>query len=141
MSIHPNAGKLAPKSSLVNVAKLVSDYYILEPDMKESSQRVSFGTSGHRGSSLIKSFNETHILAVSQAVCDYRKSAKIDGILFMGIDTHALSYPAQITAIEVLVANGVNLYIAKDLATHLHLLSRMQYSLTTRMPHLCVMAS
>jgi phosphoglucomutase len=114
MSLHKNAGKLAPKSSLINIPELISAYYTKIPDTSDESQRVSFGTSGHRGSSLLNSFNETHILAVTQAVCDYRKSANIDGILFMGMDTHALSYPAQISALEVLSANGVNVCIAKD---------------------------
>ena len=114
MSLHPNAGKLAPKSLLTNVPQLISDYYTQTPDIKNSAHRISFGTSGHRGSSLRKSFNEMHILAVTQAVCDYRKKMGIEGILFMGMDTHALSYPAQITAIEVLAANGVDLYIAKE---------------------------
>ena len=114
MSLHPNAGKLAPKSLLTNVPQLISDYYTQTPDIKNSAHRISFGTSGHRGSSLRKSFNEMHILAVTQAVCDYRKKTGIEGILFMGMDTHALSYPAQLTAIEVLAANGVDLYIAEE---------------------------
>ena len=114
MSLHPNAGKLAPKSLLTNIPELISDYYTQIPDIHNEAHRISFGTSGHRGSSLRKSFNEMHILAVTQAVCDYRKKAEISGILFMGMDTHALSYPAQLTAIEVLAANGVELYIAKD---------------------------
>jgi len=112
--MNQNAGKLAPKSILVNVSKLVSDYYTKVPDITKTSQRVSFGTSGHRGSSLNQSFTQTHILAVSQAVCDYRKKMGIDGILFMGMDTHALSYPAHLTAIEVLCANSVNVCIAKN---------------------------
>ena len=114
MSLHTNAGKLAPRSILVNVPELISSYYTKRPDMQNNAQRISFGTSGHRGTSLSKSFNEMHILAVTQAVCDYRKKAGIDGILFMGMDTHALSYPAQLSAMEVLAANGVELYIAKD---------------------------
>ncbi len=114
MSLHPNAGKLAPKSILINVPELISAYYTNKPDIHNSAHRISFGTSGHRGSSLCHSFNEMHILAVTQAVCDYRKKAGISGILFMGMDTHALSYPAQLTAIEVLAANGVDLYIAKE---------------------------
>lgn len=114
MSLHPNAGKLAPKSILVNVPELISDYYTKTPDTQNSAQRISFGTSGHRGSSLLKSFNEMHILAVTQAVCDYRKEAGITGILFMGMDTHALSYPAQLSALQVLAANDVTVYIAKE---------------------------
>ncbi len=116
MSTHPNAGKLAPKSILVNVAELISAYYTKLPDINNNAQRISFGTSGHRGSSLQNSFNETHILAVTQAVCDYRKKLGISGYLFMGMDSHALSYPAQLTALQVLSANGVNVYIAKDFA-------------------------
>ncbi len=114
MSLHSHAGKLAPKSILVNVPELISDYYTQTPDTENAAQRISFGTSGHRGTSLLKSFNEMHILAVTQAVCDYRKDAGIEGILFMGMDTHALSYPAQLSAIQVLAANDVTLYIAKD---------------------------
>jgi phosphoglucomutase len=114
MSIHPYAGKRVPKSALVNVPELISTYYTKIPDTILSAQRVSFGTSGHRGSSLVGSFNEMHIFAVTQAVCDYRKQSGIDGTLFMGIDTHALSYPAQLSALQVLAANGVDVCIAKD---------------------------
>jgi phosphoglucomutase len=114
MALHANAGKLAPKSSLVNIPELISAYYTQVPDMSDQAHRISFGTSGHRGSSLSNSFNQLHIYAVTQAVCDYRKEAGIDGILFMGMDTHALSYPAQLTAIEVLAANDVDIYIAKE---------------------------
>ncbi|MEE8589072.1 MAG: phosphoglucomutase (alpha-D-glucose-1,6-bisphosphate-dependent) [Sulfurimonadaceae bacterium] len=114
MSLHPYAGKLAPKAVLVNVPELISDYYTKIPDPQNSAQRISFGTSGHRGSSLLRSFNEMHILAVTQAVCDYRKEVGITDTLFMGMDTHALSYPAQLSAVEVLAANGVDLRIAKD---------------------------
>jgi phosphoglucomutase len=114
MSLHPNAGKLAPKSILVNVAELISDYYTKIPDPDNEAHSISFGTSGHRGSSLLKSFNEQHILAVTQAVCDYREYAGITGTLFMGMDTHALSYPAQLSAIEVLAANKVDVRIAKE---------------------------
>ena len=113
MALHPHAGKLAPKSILVHVPQLISEYYTKMPDTKNPSQRIAFGTSGHRGSSLLISFNEYHILAVTQAVCDYRKQAGITGILFMGIDTHALSYPAQLSALQVLCANAVTVYIAK----------------------------
>jgi len=114
MSLHPNAGKLAPKSVLINVPQLISAYYTKTPDTHNSAQRISFGTSGHRGSSLLSSFNEMHIFAVTQAVCEYRKKAGIEGTLFMGMDTHALSYPAQLTALQVLSANGVTVCIAKD---------------------------
>ena len=107
MSVHELAGKPAPRSILANIPRLVSAYYVRKPDVSDPLQRVAFGTSGHRGSSLKNSFNEEHILAVSQAVCDYRKSQKIDGPLFLGMDTHALSEPAFASAIEVFAANGV----------------------------------
>ena len=114
MSLHPFAGKLAPKSILVNVPELISAYFTEKPNIDNAAERVSFGTSGHRGSAIKHSFNEDHILAMTQAVCDYRKDVGIDGILFMGIDTHPLSYPAQLTALQVLAANGVEVRIAKD---------------------------
>lgn len=114
MAIHPNAGKLAPKSILVNVAELISLYYTTKPDITNKAQLVSFGTSGHRGSSLLRSFNEDHILAITQAVCEYRVKNNINGTLFLGIDTHALSHPAQLSALQVLTANGVDVAIAKD---------------------------
>ena len=91
MSIHPAAGKLPAPSTLVNVPELISAYYTLTPDPQKNAERVAFGTSGHRGASLLRSFNEQHILAVTQAVCDYRKETGIQGTLFMGMDTHALS--------------------------------------------------
>ncbi|MGY8804737.1 MAG: alpha-D-glucose phosphate-specific phosphoglucomutase, partial [bacterium] len=111
MAIHPLAGKLADKSMLVNVPRLVSDYYTEKPNAKESTQRVAFGTSGHRGSSLRCSFNEDHILVAAQAVCIYRSEQGIDGPLFLGIDTHALSEPAFRTTLEVLAANEVDVMI------------------------------
>lgn len=114
MSTHQNAGKQVPKSLLTNIPELISSYYTQIPNPTISAQRISFGTSGHRGSSLINSFNEKHIFAVTQAVCDYRKQSGIDGILFLGIDTHALSYPAQLSALQVLSANGVMVRIAKN---------------------------
>jgi len=114
MSLSSIAGQLAPKSILVNVPELISSYYTLLPDPDNPAERISFGTSGHRGSSLVRSFNEIHILAVTQAVCDYRREAGIEGILFMGMDTHALSYPAQFSAIQVLAANGIDLRIAQN---------------------------
>jgi len=107
MSIHELAGKQAPKGMLINVPSLVASYYALKPDASDINQQVSFGTSGHRGSSAKKSFNEDHILAVSQAICEYRARNGIDGILFVGMDTHALSEPARITALEVFAANGI----------------------------------
>ena len=111
MATHPLAGKPAPRSILIDVPRLVSTYYTLAPDPAAPSQRVAFGTSGHRGSSLSGAFNEAHILAVTQAICRYRQSKGIDGPLFLGRDTHALSEPAFATAVEVLAANGVETVI------------------------------
>jgi phosphoglucomutase len=107
MTMHELAGKPAPRSLLANIPRLVTAYYACRPDLSDPSQRVAFGTSGHRGSSLKNSFNETHILAVSQAICEYRASRQITGPLFMGMDTHALSEPALATALEVFAANAV----------------------------------
>jgi phosphoglucomutase len=114
MDAHPLAGQPAPPDVLVDVAKLLAAYYDDVPDPQEASQRVSFGTSGHRGSSLRRSFNEAHILATTQAICDYRLAEGITGPLFMGADTHALSAPAARTALEVLAANGVVTCIASE---------------------------
>jgi len=114
MTVHPLAGKPAPASMLVNIPRLIAAYYTLRPDLSVATHRVSFGTSGHRGSSLRNSFNESHILAITQAICDYRKEQGIDGPLFLGMDTHALSEPAHSTAIEVLAANQVETMIARD---------------------------
>ena len=111
MALHPLAGKPAPRSLLVDVPALVAAYYVLHPDAGEPSQRVAFGTSGHRGSSLQAAFNEDHILAVTQAICDYRRARGAGGPLFLGRDTHALSEPAMISALEVLAANGVEVRI------------------------------
>jgi phosphoglucomutase len=111
MAISPLAGKTAPKEMLVDLAALERAYYERRPNADDPAQRVSFGTSGHRGSSLHGTFNEAHILAVTQAICDYRGSQSTDGPLFMGKDTHALSGPAQRTALEVLTANGVETMI------------------------------
>ncbi|MEO5829218.1 MAG: alpha-D-glucose phosphate-specific phosphoglucomutase, partial [Rhodanobacter sp.] len=110
--ISPLAGKPAPKSILVDVPKLLAAYPDVRPDPSVPAQRVAFGTSGHRGSSLDGSFNEWHILAISQAICEYRQSKGIDGPLYMGFDTHALSQPAFESALEVLAANGVEVMIA-----------------------------
>ncbi len=111
----PRAGQPAAREDLVDVAKLVTAYYALHPDPGEPAQRVSFGTSGHRGSALTVSFNEDHILATTQAICEYRLSEGIDGPLFLGADTHALAEPAQVSAIEVLAANGVRVLVdARD---------------------------
>ncbi|MFI5192877.1 MAG: phosphoglucomutase (alpha-D-glucose-1,6-bisphosphate-dependent) [Chitinophagales bacterium] len=112
MKISPTAGKIADVSILVNIPKLITAYYSDKPDPAIPAQRVAFGTSGHRGSSFTRSFNEWHILAISQAICLYRQQQKIEGPLFLGIDTHALSIPAYTTAIEVLAANGVELMLA-----------------------------
>jgi phosphoglucomutase len=110
--ISPLAGKPAPRSSLVDIPKLVSAYYSNIPDPAEPAQRVAFGTSGHRGNAFDNSFNERHVLAITQAICDYRASQGIDGPLFIGIDTHALSEPALRSALEVLAANGVDTMLA-----------------------------
>jgi phosphoglucomutase len=114
MKVSNTAGKPATDSILVNVPKLITAYYAEKPDPAIPAQRVAFGTSGHRGSSFTCSFNERHILAISQAICHYREQQKTDGPLFLGIDTHALSMPAYATAIEVLAANGVELMLAND---------------------------
>ena len=114
MTISPLAGKSAPKSMLVDVAKLEREYYERKPDLSDLGQRVSFGTSGHRGSSLNGTFTEAHVLAITQAICDYRRGQEITGPLYMGKDTHALSRPAQRTALEVLAANGVVTFIQPD---------------------------
>ncbi|NJO43926.1 MAG: phosphoglucomutase (alpha-D-glucose-1,6-bisphosphate-dependent) [Cyanobacteria bacterium RU_5_0] len=110
--ISPLAGKPAPVESLIDVAKLLQEYYTIHPDPANSLQRVSFGTSGHRGASATGTFNEDHILAVSQAVAEHRKSKGITGPLYMGMDSHALSSPAQKTALEVLAAHSIEVYIA-----------------------------
>lgn len=114
MAPHPLAGKPAPRSVLANIPRLVSEYYTRLPEPGDPAQRVAFGTSGHRGSSSKGSFNEAHILAITQAICEYRALQGITGPLFLGIDTHALSEPAQRTALEVLAANGVTVRIARD---------------------------
>ena len=112
MKISPLAGKPPPPSMLVNVPNLIEAYYTGIPDPSIPAQRVEFGTSGHRGSSLDKSFNENHILAISQAICLYRTQQKTDGPLFLGMDTHALSLPALKSALEVLAANGVTVMLS-----------------------------
>ena len=114
MKLSPLAGKPAPASVLVDIPQLLTAYYTGQPDAGVATQRVAFGTSGHRGSSVDLSFNEAHVLAISQAICLYRKAQGIDGPLFIGIDTHALSTPAAATALEVLAANGVEVMLAKD---------------------------
>jgi phosphoglucomutase len=111
MSLDPNAGKPAQPSMLVNVPRLITAYYTGRPDLAVRAQRVAFGTSGHRGSSFALSFNEAHILAITQAICQYRKQEGITGPLFLAMDTHALSDPAWVSALEVLAANGVDTMI------------------------------
>ena len=111
MTISPLAGKPAPPKMLVDLARLERDYYERRPDLDDAQQRVSFGTSGHRGSPFRGSFSEAHILAITQAICDWRQAQGIDGPLYMGKDTHALSAPAQRTALEVLAANGIETVI------------------------------
>jgi len=112
MKISPLAGKPATPGMLVNIPRLITAYYSDVPDPKVAVQRVAFGTSGHRGSAFTLSFNEWHILAITQAICMYRKINKIDGPLYMGMDTHALSVPALASALEVLAANGVDVMVA-----------------------------
>jgi phosphoglucomutase len=114
VTIHPLAGKPAPKDLLVDIDKLRKEYYSRKPDITDSAQRVSFGTSGHRGSSLRGAFNEAHVLAITQAICEYRSGQGITGPLYIGKDTHALSEPAFATALEVLAANGVDAMIDCD---------------------------
>ncbi len=115
MELHELAGKPAPRKILENIPRLVAAYYTHTPDASEPAQRVAFGTSGHRGSSLKKSFNEAHILAISQAICERRKAQGVDGPLYLGMDTHALSEPALASAIEVFAANGVDVVIQEGL--------------------------
>src|SRR5881296_2433194 len=112
MKVSPLAGKPPGPGMLVNVPKLITAYYSEVPDPAVPAQRVAFGTSGHRGSSLEKAFNGWHILAISQAICLYRKQHQIDGPLFLGMDTDALSVPAMASSLEVLAANGVDVMIA-----------------------------
>ena len=113
MAVHPLAGKPAPKEVLVDIENLRKQYYARRPDVANGGERVKFGTSGHRGSSLRGAFNEDHILAITQAICDYRKSQNIVGPLYVGKDTHALSEPAFASALEVLAANHVLTLITK----------------------------
>src|SRR6201984_2901177 len=113
-ALSPLAGKPAPKELLIDVARLEKEYFDRKPDVSDRTQLVAFGTSGHRGSSLNGAFNEAHILAITQAICDYRRGLGIDGPLYMGKDTHALSAPAQRTALEVLAANNVETIIQRE---------------------------
>src|SRR5579872_6489770 len=112
MAINPSAGQPAQPSNLVDIPRLISLYFANRPDPKIPEQRVTFGTSGHRGSALHHAFNEWHILAITQAICEYRHGKGIDGPLFLGIDTHPLSEPAFASALEVLAANSVSVLIA-----------------------------
>ena len=112
--INALAGKPAPRQMLVNVARLITAYYSNQPDPRVAEQRVTFGTSGHRGSPFLNGFNEWHVLAISQAICEYRKQRGTDGPLFLGMDTHALSEPAIASALEVLAANGVDVMLAQN---------------------------
>jgi phosphoglucomutase len=114
MALHPLAGKPAPANLLIDVARLERDYYERRPNLDDPTQLVSFGTSGHRGTPLDGTFTEAHILAITQAICEYRRQKRIDGPLFMGKDTHAISGPAQRTALEVLAGNGVETIIQRD---------------------------
>jgi phosphoglucomutase len=129
----PLAGKPAPPDILVDLGTLEHAYYERRPDMDDPGQRVAFGTSGHRGSSLRGAFNESHILAITQAICDYRRGQGIDGPLCMGKDTHALPAPAQRAVLEVLAANGVETIVQRDGGvTPRRRSSRARSSCTTR---------
>ncbi len=114
MAVNPGAGQLVPVSKLVNVPRLIAAYYTSRPDPSVREQQVAFGTSGHRGSSLANSFNESHILAITQAICTYRRGEKIEGPLYLAMDTHALSEPAFASALEVLAANGIAVCIDSE---------------------------
>src|ERR1700685_1648708 len=115
MAIDAHAGQAPEQGMLANIPRLVTAYYALHPDVSVEAQRVSFGTSGHRGSSLGCAFNEDHILAIAQAICEYRATQGVDGPLFLAKDTHALSEPAFASALEVLAANGVETMVDLDL--------------------------
>jgi phosphoglucomutase len=114
MAISPLAGQPAPKAMLIDLARLEREYFERRRDLSDPSQLVSFGTSGHRGTPLRGTFTAAHILAITQAICDYRRSQGTDGPLYMGKDTHGLSGPAQRTALEVLAGNGVETVIQRD---------------------------
>src|SRR6202162_4484358 len=116
MKMNDAAGKPADPSILVNVPKLVTAYYAVQPDPSDPRQRVAFGTSGHRGSAFGGAFNEWHILAITQAICGYRNLQNIDGPLFLGMDTHALSEPAFASALEVLAANNIEVLLSEGTA-------------------------
>lgn len=110
MPIHELAGKPVPESMLVSIPRLMSSYYVKQPDASDNRQKIAFGTSGHRGSSLKSSFNEAHVLAIVEAICDYRTNNQINGPLLLGMETHALSEAGHATALEVLAANKVDLF-------------------------------
>src|SRR5712671_1527227 len=114
MPLSPLAGKPAPKDLLIDVVKLERNYYDKKPDVVDARQLVSFGTSGHRGTSRDSTFTEAHILAITQALCEYRQTQKIDGPIYIGKDTHALSSAAQRTALEVFAANGAEAILQAD---------------------------
>ena len=114
MALHPLAGKAAPKDLLIDLAKLRKDYFEKKPDVDDPNQLVSFGTSGHRGTPFDGTFTEAHILAITQAICEYRRGQGYTGPLFLGKDTHAASAPAERTALEVLAANGVETRVQRD---------------------------
>ncbi|HEX5691463.1 MAG TPA: hypothetical protein VFX76_15720, partial [Roseiflexaceae bacterium] len=115
MAVHPLAGKPAPRDILINVPRLISNYYTYQPDAQIAAQQVAFGTSGHRGSSSDTSFNEGHILAICQAICEWRRAQNISGPLYIGMDTHALSEPALATAVEVFAANEMQVFVQAGL--------------------------
>src|SRR5215469_2565485 len=115
MALDPLAGRPAPLSLLVNVPRLVTAFYTEKPDVSLPAQRVAFGTSGHRGSAFHVSFNEDHILAITQAICEYRRQERVDGPLFLAKDTHGLSEPAFATALEVLAAQSVAVMVDQEL--------------------------
>src|SRR5258707_1504928 len=112
MNVSPLAGKPVDQSQLVDVPRLITAYYTIVPDADNPAQRVSFGTSGHRGSAFDPAFNEAHILAISQAICLYRRSQHIDGPLYLGMDTHALPFPAFASDIQVPATNGIETMLA-----------------------------
>src|ERR1700678_1789273 len=114
MNLSPRAGNPAPRDILVNVPRLITAYYKEVPDPSVASQRVAFGTSGHRGSAFDAAFNEWHILAITQGICEYRKKQGTDGPLFLGMDTHGLSVPAIASALDALAANGVVVMLAVE---------------------------
>ncbi len=115
MTTHPLAGKPAPYQLLTNIPRLMAAYYTAEPDLSDPTQRVAFGTSGHRGTSTTGSFTEAHIAAVTQAIVEHRTAAGITGPLFLGMDTHALSEAALVTAVEVLAGNGIEMMVQAGL--------------------------